>query len=84
MSLLSPLLFWIGIAQIIAVGDQLVRTLGIGNAYAPREPSFLGVGLTARLAYEMPILGASFADAVCAPDGATVAILHAVTSLVTE
>jgi hypothetical protein len=32
----------------------------------------------------MPIQGASLADAVCAPDGATVAILHAVTSLVTE
>jgi hypothetical protein len=67
-------LFWVGVAQIVVVGDQLVGTLGIGNAYAPTETILLRLPFTAWLAYEMPILGASLADAVFAPEGATVAV----------
>ena len=60
----------------MGVVDILISTLGIGYAYAPTETVFLRLPFTAWFAYEMPIVGASLADAVCAPDGATVSILH--------
>lgn len=71
-------MFWIGIAQVVAVGDELVRTLGIGDTHTPPEALGSCVRLATRLAHEMPILGTSLADAVSAPDGATVAITHRV------